>query len=94
VGHGVTGAASAVGHGARTAASATGHAARESVGILFWLAALGGLILMVFVSDKERQKEIVNGILQFFNEVREMWTDLQGPDYAPETAEEGDTATN
>ena len=94
VGHGVTGAASAVGHGARTAASATTYAARESVGILFWLGALGGLILMVFISDKERQKEIVNGILQFFNELREMWTDLQGPDYAPENVEESNSSTS
>ena len=85
VGGAVGGAASAVGHGTRAAVGATTYATRESVGILFWLAALGGLILLVFVSDKERQKEIVNGALQFFNEVREMWTDLRGPDYAPET---------
>jgi hypothetical protein len=92
VGHGVTGAASAVGHGARTAVGATTYATRESVGILFWLATLGGLILLIF-TDKERQKEIMNGALQFFNELREMWTDLQGPDYAPENVEETDTAS-
>jgi hypothetical protein len=90
VGRGIGGAASAVGSGVgtgtRAAVDATRYATRETMGILFWLAALGGLILMVFVSDKERQKEIVNGALQFFNEVREMWTDLQGPDYAPENA--------
>lgn len=69
------------------AVGATTYAARETTGILFWLAALGGLILLVFVPDREKQNEIWNNFLQFMGELREMWKDLQGVEYEPEPGE-------
>ncbi|HEX9987985.1 MAG TPA: hypothetical protein VGE45_05835 [Chloroflexia bacterium] len=76
------GAASSVGRGVTGAvggaAGATAYVTRETTGILFWLTMLGSLILLAFVPDKERQKEIFNGTLQFLGELREMWSDLQG----------------
>jgi hypothetical protein len=64
-----------------SAVDATTYVTRETTGILLWLSVLGSIILLVFVPDKERQKEILNNILQFFSELREMWRDLQGIDY-------------
>lgn len=85
-GHGVTGAVSSAGRGVKRgvggAVGATTHATREFTGILFWLGMLGGVILLVFVPDREKQEEVWNNIRQFLGEVREMWRDLQGP--APE----------
>jgi hypothetical protein len=72
-----------------TAAGATVSATREMTGILFWLSMLGGLILLVFIPDRERQKEIWNSILQFIGELREMWRDMQGSDF--DDLPEGDT---
>jgi hypothetical protein len=80
----VSSAGSAVSGAAKGAASATAHTTREFVGILFWLAVLGGLVLMVFVPDRKKQEELWNNTRQFFGEVREMWRDLQGPDYDTE----------
>jgi hypothetical protein len=84
VAKGVSKAASSAGHGVKGvvggAVGATTHFTRETTRILFWLSLLGGIILMAFVPDKTKQKEIINNVFQFFNEVREMWKDLQGPD--------------
>ena len=84
--HGVTGAVSSAGRGVKRgvggAVGATTHATREFTSILFWLGMLGGLVLLVFVPDREKQEEVWNNIRQFLGEVREMWRDLQGP--APE----------
>lgn len=82
--------ASRAGHGVKGvvggAVGATTHFTRETTRIFFWLSLLGGILLMAFVPDKERQKEIINNALQFLGEVREMWTDLQGPEDEPAEA--------
>jgi hypothetical protein len=82
---GVTGAVAAVGTGVKSAAvntvDTTTYVTRQSFGILFWLAALGGIILLVFVPDRDKQKEILDSVRQFTGEVREMWRDLQGSDF-------------
>jgi len=81
----VTGALSTAGHGVKgavgTTAHATAHVTRDLTGILFWLSMLGGVILLVFVPDRDKQKEMWNGALQFLGELREMWRDLQGEDF-------------
>jgi hypothetical protein len=64
-----------------SAVDATTYATRETTGILFWLAALGALILLVFVPDRQKQEELWNNVRQFLGEVGEMWRDLQGPEY-------------
>ena len=78
----VTGAVSGVGSGVKGAVGgavdATAHATREMTGILFWLSMLGGLILLVFIPNREKQQELWNGTTQFLSELREMWRDLQG----------------
>jgi uncharacterized protein YjbJ (UPF0337 family) len=82
--------ASRAGHGVKGvvggAVGATTSFTRETTRIFFWLSLLGGIILMAFVPDKERQREIINNAFQFLGEVREMWTDLQGPDDEPDMA--------
>jgi hypothetical protein len=81
--HGVTGAVSSAGRGVKGAVGgavgATTSATKDFTGILFWLAMLGGVILLVFVPEREKQEEIWRNIRQFLGEVREMWQDLQGP---------------
>jgi hypothetical protein len=81
---GVTGAVAAVGTGVKSAAvntvDTTTYVTRQTFGILFWLAALGALVMLVFVPDKDRQKEIMDNVRQFAGEVREMWHDIQGGD--------------
>lgn len=90
-GAGVTGAVGSVGKGVGgavgSAVDATTSAARETSRIFFWLSLLGALILTVFVPDKEKQEEIWANLRQFITEVREMWRDLQGPDYELDVAE-------
>ncbi len=80
----VTGAVSGVGSGVKGAVGgavdATAHATREMTGILFWLSMLGGLILLVFIPNREKQQELWNGTTQFLSELREMWRDLHGTD--------------
>lgn len=82
VGGAVGGAVSAVGQGVTGAVGgavgATVSLTKETTGLLFWLGTLGGLILLVFIPDREKQAEMWNGTLQLLNEVREMWKDLQG----------------
>jgi len=63
------------------AVDATTYVTRETTGILFWLSMLGGLILLVFMPEREKQEELWNNFRQFLGEVREMWRDLQGPEY-------------
>lgn len=95
-GSGVGGALSTAGHGVTdavgTAVGATAHATKETTSILFWLSMLGGLIMLVFVPDREKQREIWNNMFQFMGEIREMWDDLQGvadsePDALPDATE-------
>ncbi|MDQ3931017.1 MAG: hypothetical protein M3328_17965 [Chloroflexota bacterium] len=74
------------------AVHATTYATRETAGTLFWLTVLGGLITVVFVPEREKQQEVYNNVLQFLGEVREMWRDLQGPDYDPATTGNNGTA--
>jgi hypothetical protein len=95
---GVTGAVAAVGTGVKTAAvntvDTTTYVTKQSFGILFWLAALGGIIMLVFVPDRDKQKEIMDSLRQFTGEVREMWRDLQGSDFeldSPDTTTTGGT---
>lgn len=91
VGSGVGGAVSAVGQGVGGAVGgavgATVSLTRETTGLLFWLGMLGGLILLVFVPDRQRQAEMWNGLLQLLNEVREMWKDLQGDQTGSDTSQ-------
>jgi phage-related protein len=95
---GVTGAVAAVGSGVKNAAATTvdttSYVTRQSFGILFWLAALGAIIMLAFVPDKDKQKEIMANVRQFTGEVREMWHDLQGSDFeldVPDTSNTGRT---
>ena len=70
---------------------ATTYVTKETTGILFWLAMLGALILLVFVPDRDKQKDMWNSVLQFTGEVREMWRDLQGVDYELEAPRDNTT---
>jgi hypothetical protein len=92
---GVTGAVAAVGTGVKTAAvntvDTTTYVTRQSFGILFWLAALGAIIMLVFVPDKDKQKEIMDNVRQFAGEVREMWRDLQGSEFELDVPDTTDT---
>ncbi|MDQ6694293.1 MAG: hypothetical protein M3014_07705 [Chloroflexota bacterium] len=88
-GRGVGGAVSTAGRGVGGAVGFTAHATRELTGILFWLAMMAGLILLVFVPDKDRQKEIINSAMQLMGELREMWRDLQGNNF--EELDSGDS---
>ncbi|MEO8288765.1 MAG: hypothetical protein ABI670_20285 [Chloroflexota bacterium] len=92
VGDGVTGALSSAGSGVKgavgDAVDLTTHATRQLTAIMFWLSMLGGLILLIFVPDRDKQKEMWNGVRGFLGEVREMWRDLQGEDYQLEAPED------
>ncbi len=81
-GSGVGGAVSSVGQGVTGAVGgavgATVSLTKETTGLLFWLGLLGGLILLVFVPDREKQSQMWNSVLQLLNELREMWKDFQG----------------
>lgn len=81
-GSGVGGALSTAGHGVTGAVGgavgATAYVTKETTGILFWLSMLGGLLLLVFVPDRDKQREIWHNLFQFMGEIREMWDDLQG----------------
>ncbi len=72
----------------------TGYLTKESSGLLFWLAMLGGLILFVFVPDKDRQGEMWSSIRQLLGELQQMWGDFQSNDLAEDTDAEftGDQA--
>ena len=89
-GGGVGGAVSSAGRGVTgavgSAVGATASVTKETTGILFWGSMLAGLVLLAFVPDKEKQKEIWNNTFQFLGEIKEMWTDLQGVAGAGETA--------
>jgi hypothetical protein len=61
-----------------TAVGASVNFTKETAGLFFWLGTLSGLVLLVFVPDRDRQAEIWNNTRQVLNEVREMWHDLQG----------------
>jgi hypothetical protein len=67
-----------------TAVGASVSFAKETTGLLFWLSTLGGLVLLVFIPDRERQAEIWNNTRQVLNEVREMWNDMQGSEAVSE----------
>jgi hypothetical protein len=73
----------------------TGYLTKESSGLLFWLAMLGGLILFVFVPDKDRQGELWHTVRQLLGELQQMWGDFQGDDLADLPADEytGDQAS-
>jgi hypothetical protein len=60
----------------------TGYVTKESSGLLFWLAMLGGLILFVFVPDKDRQGAMWQTVRQLLGELQQMWGDFQGDDLA------------
>jgi hypothetical protein len=89
VGSGITGGISSAGKGVKSAVggavNTTTRTTKEAGAIAFWLAALGALILLVFVPDRDKQQEMWNSVRQFLGEVREMWRDLQGEDYELET---------
>jgi hypothetical protein len=65
----------------------TGYVTKESSGLLFWLAMLGGLILFVFVPDKDRQGAMWQTVRQLLGELQQMWGDFQGDDLAALDAE-------
>ncbi len=59
----------------------TKYVTGESSRILFWLSMLSGLILLVFVPDREKQKEIWNNVQQFMGELRGMWSDFSDDEF-------------
>ncbi|HUS14683.1 MAG TPA: hypothetical protein VM536_06650, partial [Chloroflexia bacterium] len=81
---GVSGAISNVGRKAGDAAGAavdtTKYVTGETSRIVFWLSMLSGMILMVFVPDADKQKEIWNNMQEFFGELRGMWGDIDEDD--------------
>ena len=83
---GVTAGVVSVGHRAGTVARQTGtttrYLTRETTGIFLWLALLGGLILLVFVPDREKQAELWRTLQRLMTELRQMWTDFQGSEFA------------
>jgi hypothetical protein len=96
---GVSGGVLSVGRRANTVVretkKTTGYVTKESSGLLFWLAALGSLILLVFIPDKERQAEIWRNIQQLMGELQQMWGDFQGNEFsldAPDEEYTGDQA--
>ncbi|MGI8586722.1 MAG: hypothetical protein ACR2M0_03425 [Chloroflexia bacterium] len=83
-GSGIGGALGNVGQKAGDAVGATFDTTKYVTGetsrILFWLSILGGLILVVFVPDAEKQKEIWHNMQGFFGELRNMWGDFSEGD--------------
>jgi hypothetical protein len=79
-GSGVGGAISAVGRKAGDAVGATVDTTKyvtgESSRILFWLSMLSGLVLLIFVPDPDKQKEIWNNVQGFLGELRSMFGDI------------------
>lgn len=77
---GVGGALSTMGRKAGDAAGAavgtTKYVTGESSRILFWLSMLSGLVLLIFVPDREKQKELWNNMQEFLGELRSMWGDF------------------
>jgi hypothetical protein len=59
----------------------TKYVTGETSRILFWLSMLSGLILLVFVPDREKQKEIWNNVQQFMGELRGMWSDFSDDEF-------------
>jgi hypothetical protein len=66
----------------------TGYVTKESSGLLIWLAALGALILLVFIPDKERQAEIWRSVRQVAGELQQMWSDFQGNEFSLDLQEQ------
>ena len=89
---GVGGALSTAGRKAGDAVGATVDTTKYVTGetgrILFWLSMLSGMILMVFVPDPDRQKEIWNNVQQFLGEIRNMWGDLGADNFESDPAQE------
>lgn len=89
---GIGGALSSVGRKAGAAVNTTVGTTRyvtgESSRILFWLTMLAGLVVLVFVPDAERQKEIWHNVQQFLGEVRSMWSDFSDEDFEDADAQE------
>jgi len=87
-GSGVGGALSTVGRKAGNAAGAavgtTKYVTGESSRILFWLSMLSGMILLVFVPDKQKQQELWGNMQEFFGELRSMWGDFNSDEFESE----------
>ncbi len=85
-GSGVGGALTTVGRKAGDAAGAavgtTKYVTGESSRILFWLSMLSGLILLVFVPDKQKQQELWQNMQEFLGELRSMWGDFNSDEFA------------
>ncbi|HMA34153.1 MAG TPA: hypothetical protein VKY74_06685 [Chloroflexia bacterium] len=85
---GVGGALSSVGRKAGDAVGATVDTTKYVTGetsrILFWLSMLSGMLLMVFVPDAEKQKEIWNNLQEFLGELRNMWGDFAEEEVPPQ----------
>jgi hypothetical protein len=54
----------------------TKYVTGESSRILFWLSMLSGLVLLIFVPDPDKQKEIWNNVQGFLGELRSMFGDI------------------
>ncbi len=87
-GSGVGGALSTVGRKAGDAAGAavgtTKYVTGESSRILFWLSMLSGMILLVFVPDKQKQQELWGNVQEFLGELRSMWGDFNSDEFESE----------
>ncbi len=95
---GVGGALSSVGRKAGDAVNntvdTTLYVTGETGRIIFWLSMLAGLMVAVFIPDREKQQEIWNDIQQFLGELRNMWSDLSADDFdfASDQDDTADTA--
>ena len=79
----MSGAISAAGRKAGDAVGATVDTTKYVTGgkrrFLFWLSMLSGLVLLIFVPDPDKQKEIWNNVQGFFGELRSMFGDIGDP---------------
>lgn len=94
-GSGIGGAISTIGGKAGGAVGATVDTTKyltaETSRILLWLSMLGSLVLLVFVPDRDKQREIWANVQGFLGELGDMWGDFSDKDFADddEDAEEG-----
>jgi hypothetical protein len=66
----------------------TRYVTKETSGLVAWLVALGALLLLVFIPDKERQAEIWRSVRQVAGELQQMWSDFQGDDFSLDLQEQ------
>src|SRR5262249_34522248 len=88
----VSGVTQATGTAISTTVDTTKYLTAETSRILFWLSMLGSLILLVFIPDRDRQREIWHNLQQFVDELRQMWSDFSDEDFAQEEAQDAEVS--